>query len=188
MSENCVICERNRVTSFVIIDTKLYVPVVTISTQDNAKLLQHLKSGFKRTSNWNKYQSRTSTEAQNRCLDYLINPSFQGVNRLFVLLFKNQYDRIRNTGYYLPTVKIKDYNVKIDTRNLFDEPMVNDIKIYENIRKIATGQGDDYTTCCLLNYLCFKEKYKMIAIVLSLNNNILMLILNLFNRLILQET
>ena len=90
--------------------------------------------------------------------------------------------------YYLLTDKVKDYNVKTDGRNLFDEPIENDIKIYENIRKIATGQENDYTTFCLLDYLCFKENYKMIEIDLSLNNNILMLNLSPFNRLILQET
>ena len=70
--------------TFTIADTKLYVPVVTLSTQDNAKLLQQLKSGFKRTINWNKYEPRVIVEQQNRYLDFLINPSFQVVNRLFV--------------------------------------------------------------------------------------------------------
>ena len=64
-------------------------------------------------------------------------------------------------------VEIKDYNVKIDGRNFFDQPIHNDVKTYENIRKFATGQGDDYTTGCLLDYPYFKENYKMIAIDLS---------------------
>ena len=72
------------------IEQQLYVPVVTLSTQDNSKLLQQLKAGFKRTINWNKYQSKKSTKAQNRYLDFLISPSFQGVNRLFVLSFENE--------------------------------------------------------------------------------------------------
>ena len=76
----CVINNSTCEGKFKITDTKLYVPVVTLSTQDNAKLLEQLKSGFKRTSNWNKYQSKISTEAQNQYLDFLINPSFQGVN------------------------------------------------------------------------------------------------------------
>ena len=63
--------------------------------------------------------------------------------------------------------KKKDYNVKIDGRNFFDQPISDDIKTYENIRKIAAGQGDDYTTGCLLDYHYFKENYKMIAIDLS---------------------
>ena len=67
-------------TTFSITDTKLYVPIVTLSTQDNAKLLEQLKSGFKRTVNWNKYQIKVSTERINQYLDFLFEPSFHGVN------------------------------------------------------------------------------------------------------------
>ena len=84
-------------------------------------------------------------------LDYLIDPSVQEVNRL-VLSFENEDDRATHTGYFFPKVEIKNYNVKIDGRNFFDQPINDDIKIYESIRKIATGQGDDYTTGCLLDY------------------------------------
>ena len=82
-SANCVISEDNRVTTFAIIDTKLYVLVVTLSTEDNAKLLQKLKSGFKHPINWSKYQSTISTERSHQCLDYLTNLSFEGINRHF---------------------------------------------------------------------------------------------------------
>ena len=92
-SPTCFISSPNGETKFKITETKLYVPVVTLSTQDNAKLLQQLKSGFKRTINWNKYESNIKTFPQNRYLNPLINPSFQGVNRLFVLSFENEYDR-----------------------------------------------------------------------------------------------
>ena len=64
---------------------KLYVRVVTLSTQDNAKLLEPLKFGFQRAISWNKRQPKFSTERQNQYLDFLINPSFQGVNRHFVV-------------------------------------------------------------------------------------------------------
>ena len=87
-------------------------------------------------------------------------------NRLFVL-FENENDRTEHTGYNLLKVDIKEYNVKIDGRNFFDQPINGDIKTYKNIRKIATGQGDDYTTGCLLDYAYFKNYYKMIAIDLS---------------------
>ena len=70
-------------------DTKLYVPVETLSTQDNAKLLENLNSGFKVTIKWNKCQLKVSIERQNQYLDYLIDPSFQVVNRLFVLSFED---------------------------------------------------------------------------------------------------
>ena len=92
-STDCVITNSTGAGKFAITETKLYVPVVTLSTQDNAKSLQQLKSSFKRTINWNKYESNVKTFAQNRYLNYLINPSFQGVNRLFVLFFENEAGR-----------------------------------------------------------------------------------------------
>ena len=71
--------------TFTITDKKLYVPAVTLSIEDNAKLFEQLKSGFKRITNWNKHERKITVEQQNQYLDLLINPSFQEVNRLFVL-------------------------------------------------------------------------------------------------------
>ena len=88
-SPTCVISSANGETKFKITETKLYVPVVTLSTQDNAKLLQQLKSSFKRIINWNKYESSPKSYAKNRYLNQSINRSFQGVNRLFVIYFEN---------------------------------------------------------------------------------------------------
>ena len=166
-SKDCVITNSEGEAKFAITETKLYVPVVTLSTQDNAKLLQQLKSGFKRTIYWNKYESKTKTYTQNRYLNDLINPRFQGVNRLFVLSFVNEDQRKSNSTYYLPKVEIKNYNVKIDGKNFFDQPINSMLKTYENIRKIAIGQGDDYTTGYLLDYSNDKNHDKMIAIDLS---------------------
>ena len=104
---------------------------------------------------------------QNQYFDYLTDSSFQGVNRLFVLSFENITDRTAHTGYYFPKVEIKEYNAMIDGRNVFDHSVKNDIRTYENIRKIATGQGDEYTTDYLLDYPHFKENYKLIAINLN---------------------
>ena len=104
-SRDCVITNSTGAGKFAITETKRYVPVVTLSTQDNAKLLERLKSGFKRTINWNKYESSVKTFAQNRYLNYWINPSFQGVNRLFVLSFENENDRTSHSAYYLPKVE-----------------------------------------------------------------------------------
>ena len=81
--------------------------------------------------------------------------------------FKNDNGQESYTQYYLSTVQIKDYNVLIDGRNFFDQPIKSDLRTYDNIRKIATGQDDDYTTRCLLDYLYFKKYYKLIAIDLS---------------------
>ena len=105
---------------FAITDTKRSVPAVTLSTEDNAKLLQQLKSGFKRTISWNKHQSDSKTYAQNQHLNHSVHPSFQGVNRLFVLSFENENARTSHSEYYLRKVEIKNYNVKTDGRNFFD--------------------------------------------------------------------
>ena len=106
-------------TTFPMTDTKIYVPVVTLLTQDYVKLLEQLKSGFKKTINWNKYQPQVSPERQNQYLDFLVDPSFQGVNRFFVLLFENEAQRISNKRYYLSTVEIKNYSVMIDGQKTF---------------------------------------------------------------------
>ena len=137
---------------------------MTLSTQENTKFPQQLKSGFKRVINWNKYLSKPELLAQNPNLNDLIEPSFQGVNRLFVLAFENDDHRTSNDQYYLPTVEIKDYHILINGENFFDQPIKNNKVAYENIRKIATGQGDDYTTGCLLDYSYFADTYKMLAV------------------------
>ena len=116
-SSTCVLIAtgvQNQNATFVITSTKLYVPVVTLSTQENTKFLQHLKSGFKRVINWNKYLSKPELLAQNPNLNHLVEPSFQGVNRFFVLAFEKDDDRTSNDQYYLPTVEIKDYNIMIN--------------------------------------------------------------------------
>ena len=135
-SKDCVITHSEDKGKFKITETKLYVPIVTLSTQDNAKLLQQLKSGFKRTISWSKYKSNIKKFAQNRYLNNLVNPIFKGVNRLFVLSFEHENDRTSHTTYYLPKVEIKDYNVMIDGKNVFDQPINSMTKTYENIKKL----------------------------------------------------
>ena len=127
-SANCVIFYTdlaNQGPTITITETNLYVPVVTSSTQDNATLLPHLKSGFKRAISWNKYLPKPELLAQSANLNHLIEPSFQGVNRLFVLAFENDAQRTSNKRYYIPNVEIKDYNVMIDGKNIFDQPVKN---------------------------------------------------------------
>ena len=148
-------------------DTRPYVPVVTLSTQENTKLLQQLKSCFKRVINWKKYLSKLELLAQNPNLNHLVEPSFQTVNRFFVLGFEDDAQKTSHSGYYLPNVEIKNYNIMINGENFFDQPIKNNKVAYENIRKIATGQGDDYKTGCLLDYPYLRDGYKMIAVDLS---------------------
>ena len=169
-SSTCVLVASNNQAqnaTFAITDTKLYVPAATLSTQENTKFLQQLKSGFKRVINWNKYLSKPELLARNLNLNHLVEPSFQGVNRLFVLAFENDDDRTSSDEYYLPTVETKDYNIMINGENFFDQPIKNNKVTYQNIRKIATGQGDDYTNGCLLDCSYFADTYKMIAVDLS---------------------
>ena len=123
-SRNSVIISTNvanQNSTFSITETTLHVSVVTLSTQDNAKLSPRLKSGFKRTISWNKYLAKRELLAQNPNLNHLIEPSFQGVNRLFVLPFEDDAQRISRKRYYIPNVKIKDYNVMMEKTFLINQ-------------------------------------------------------------------
>ena len=166
-ASTCVITNSNGAVTLEITNTKLHVSVMTLSQQDNAKLLQQLKSGFKRVVNWNKYLSERELLAQNRNLNHLVKPNFQGVNRLPDLAFENDTQRTSNTGLYLPNVEIKDYNVMINREKFFNQPIKNDKVKYENIRKTCVGSGYDHTAGSLLDYPYFKDTYKMIAMDLS---------------------
>ena len=122
-----------------ITDTKLYVPVVTLSKENDIKLLEQLKSGFKRTIKWNKYRSQMTIQPQNNNLNYLIDPTFTNVNRLFVLSFQRIAGENNTTKdyrdsfsyYYVPNVGIKDFNVLIDGKKMFDLPVKNDEEAYQ---------------------------------------------------------
>ena len=148
-SESCVLVATNaaQATKFSTTDTKVCLPAVTLSTQDNSKVLERLKSGFKRKIDWNKHQTKVSTERVNWYLDIL----FILVNRLFVLPFEDEAQRRSYRRYYLPTKEIKHYNVLIDGETIFDQPIRNNLIASDNIWKISTVQGDDYKTGCVLD-------------------------------------
>ena len=154
--------------TFEITDTKLYVPVVTLSKENDIKLLEQLKSGFKKTIKWNKYRSQMTIQPQNNNLNYLIDPTFTNVNRLFVLSFTRNNagdNRDSFSHYYVPNVEIKDFNVLIDGKSFFDLPVKNEEEAYEKI--IEMSNNNDYTTGNLLDFAYFKENYRLIAIDLS---------------------
>ena len=117
--------------------TKLYVPVVTLSAKDDNNFLEQLKSGFKRTIKWNKYRSEMTNQTKTNHLNYLIDPTFTKVNRLFVLSFENEEDRTSFSKYYVPKVEIKDFNVLIDGKSFFDVPVKNKEQAYEKIISIG---------------------------------------------------
>ena len=171
-----------------ITDTKLYVPIVTLSTKDNTNLTKRLKEGFKITIYWNQYVPKPFQETPHRktgITRFALDEAFQGVNRLLVLAFPdtpadeaadalaprnlaaNQVIRNSYRKYFVPHVDIISYNVLIDGRNFYDQPINDSIRKYDEIRRIATGKGDNYATGCLLDYDYFKNNYQLIAIDLS---------------------
>ena len=181
--KDCMISSVNaaagQVVSFMITNTKLYVPVVTLSTEDNNNLTKQLNDGFKRTIYWNQYVSKPFTEqAANKTgiTRFALDAAFQGVNRLFVLAFEdtradkaadapaprnlvaNRVIRDSYRKYFVPRLDITSYNVLIDGRNFYDQPINDSIRKYDEIRKIATGKGDNYATGRLLDYDYFKKE------------------------------
>ena len=143
-------------------DCKLYVPAVTLSKDDEIKLLTNLKLGFKREIIWNKYRPQMITEAISNNLNILIDPTFTNVNRLFVLAYQNADDRQSFSQFYLPRVMVKDFNVIIDQLVFFDVPIKTEEEAYEKI--IDISRNNEYTTGNLLDYDYFKKYYKLIAI------------------------
>ena len=163
---------------FKITDAKPYVTIVTLSAEDNVKLLKLLSEGFKRTVYWNECKvidNKIVEIANNNDEKYireLLDFSWQVVNRLFVLAYNNKEGDNKVSvdsykKYFLPRVKIENYNIEIDGRNFYDQPINDSIKQYDEVRKISTGQGDDYTTGCLLDFAYFEKNYRLIAVNLS---------------------
>ena len=151
--------------AFKIKDCKLYVPVVTFSAEIGNKLLEQLKTGFKRTIKWNKYRSEMSNQTKNNNLNYLIDPAFTNVNRLFALTFENEDGKSSFSKYYVPKVEIKDFQMLIDVKPFFEIPVKNKEEAYEAF--IEMTKNSNYTTGNLLDYEYFKDHHKLISIDLS---------------------
>ena len=152
--------------------------LVILSAEDNAKLVKQLNEGFNRPVYWNKYKVidnkvvEIAAANEEKHIRKLPDSSYQGVKRLFVLAYENTAgnDQVSDNSfkkYFLPRVKIENYNIEIDGRNFYDQPINDLIKQYDEIRKISTGQGDDYTTGCLLDFAYFEKNYRLIAVDLS---------------------
>ena len=172
---NCVLTTAANADKaiFKITDVKLYVPVVTLSA-DDAKLSKLLSEGFKISVYWNKYKVIDNIVVsinganEEKYIREPLDTSYQGVKRLFVFAYDtaagNDQISIDSFKKYL-RVKIENYNIEIDGRNFYDQPINNDsIKQYNEIRKISTGQGDDYTTGCLLDFAYFQKNYRLIIL------------------------
>ena len=163
--------ENNAV--FVINDTKLYVPVVTLSKEDKKDFIEHQNKGFQRSIYWNEYKTKGLTEnADANNFKYIsLDPSFQGVNRLFVMAYNSANGQLARDGrkkYYLPRIDLNKYNVIIDDgRNFYDNLIESDIEKYRELNKVMIGKGEDYTTGSLLDFNYFKKHYKLVAVDLS---------------------
>ena len=129
------------------------------------RLLEQLRTGFKRTIKWNKSRSEMTNQTKNNYLNDLIDPTFTKVIRLFVLSFENENDRTSFSQRYVTNVQIKDFNVLIDGKSFFDMPKKNNEEAYKQI--IEMGRNNDHTTGNLLDYEYFSKHYKLIAIDLS---------------------
>ena len=170
-NKNCILSSVVDDSTFAITDTKLYVPVVTLKTEDNAKLSKLLTEGFKRSVYWNEFEVTPNKNYDaNAYIRERLDASIRGVNRLFVLSYGRENDDATENShrkYFLPRMKIKNYNIEIDGRNFYDQAVNDTIKQYDEVRKISTGQGDDYTTGCLLDFAYFEKDYRLIAVDLS---------------------
>ena len=165
--EKCLLTVANTAI-FKIIDAKLYVPIVTLSAEDNAKLSKLLSEGFERTVYWNKYividniPIHIADDNEEKSIRQLLDSSYQGVKRLFVLVYNNK-EGINKVSidsykkYFLQRVEIENYNIEIDEKFFYDHTINDSIKQYDEIRKISTGQGDDYTAGCLLDFSYFEK-------------------------------
>ena len=185
-TKNSVLSDNAGESTFKITKTELYVPVVTLKTEDNNKLNQLLDTKFKRTVYWNEYKSKIEDVIQlqdnNNFKRTLLDAAIPGINRLFVIEFNynvvdpnadpivddaNRVKRNVHRKHFLPRVDIKDYNVLIDGRNFYDQNISDDFKKHEELRKIMTGRREDYTTGSLLDYDYWKNNYKLICCDLS---------------------
>ena len=124
--------------------------MLLILFKNGKRLLEQLRTGFKRTIKWNKYRSEMTNQTKNNNLNYLIDPTFTKVNRLFVLSFENENNKTSFLKYYIQNVQIKDFNVLVEGQSIFDMPVKNGEEIYDQI--IEMGRSNDYTTGNLLDY------------------------------------
>ena len=151
-------------STFTITDVKLNVSNVFLS--DNAKLSNQLSEEFKRPIYWKEYKvvSEKSYDAD-ASIREILDSSCQGVKRLFVLANEGGANRVTvnsHRKYFLPGVEIKNYNIEIDRKNIYDDQPINDlIKQYDEVRKVSTRQSDDYAIGCLLDFAFFKKNYRL---------------------------
>ena len=157
--------DRPKDLKFSVTYCKLYVPVVTLQTEYQNQLHKDLKTGISIDFTWSKYRSQMINQTATNNLNFLIDPTFNNVNRLFVLAFQNEEDRRSFSKYYTPTVEIKDYSVIIDGEPFYEIPIKDKEEIYKEITEII--RNDLLRTGNEFNFDHFSEHYKLIDIDLS---------------------
>ena len=172
LKKECVLSTDAGDAVFIINDTKMYVPVVTLSKEDNKDFFEQQNKGFQRSIYWNEYKTKEINEnADANVFKYInLDPSFQGVNRLFVMAYNRANGQPTRNGqrkYHLPRIDLEKYNVIIDGRNFYDNPIESDIEKYRELKKVMIGKGEDYTTGSLLVFNYFDKHYKLVAVDLS---------------------
>ena len=170
--KECVLSTDDGNAVFIINDTKMYVPVVTLSKEDNKDFIEQQNKGFQRSIYWNEYKTKEINEnADANVFKYInLDPSFEDVNRLFVMAYNRENGQPTRNGqqkYYLPRTDLEKYNVIIDGRNFYDNPIESDIEKYRELKKVIIGKGEDYTTGSLLDFNYFDKHYKLVAVDLS---------------------
>ena len=165
--KECVLSTGGGEVVFIINDTKLYVPVATLSKEDNKDFIEQQNKGFQRSIYWNEYKTKEINEdADVNALKYInLDPSFQGVDRLFVMAYNRANGQPTRNGrrkYYLPRIDLEKYNFIIDGRNFYDNPIESDIEKYRELKKVMIGKGEDYTTGSLLDFNYFDKHYKLV--------------------------
>ena len=154
---------------FIINDTKLYVPVVTLSKEDNKGFIEQRDKRLQRSIYWNEYKTKEINEDANANVFKYINldPSFQGVNKLFVMAYNRANGQPTRNGrrkYYLPRIDLEKYNVIIDGRDFYDNPIESDIEKYRELTKVMIGKGEDNTTGSLFDFNYFNKHYRLVAV------------------------
>ena len=167
--ENYILSSTGDSVKSKITNAKLHDPTVTFFTKNNVNLTKQLRDGF--------ILAKVINQGTN--IYELGSSSFQDVKRLFVLTYaivagaaKNEADIKNNIKYFLPRAKIENYNVLIGAINFYEQPINDLIKQYDEVRKVSTGQSDDYSTEYLLDYVYFKDNYRLIAADLSKQKNL----------------
>ena len=152
--KECVLSNQAGNALFVINGSKLYFPVVTLLKEDNKDFIEQQNKGFQRSIYWNEYKTKELTVDSNanngNNVRYInLDPSFQGVDRLFVMPYNRLDGQPTKNGrrkYYLPRIDLNKYNVIIDGRNFYDNPLESDIEKYRELKKVMIGKRENYTT------------------------------------------